>query len=48
MRSDLKLDIFGEKLETLKDLVCSYIKAAILPGIQALQLYLNNELIETF
>ena len=48
MRSDLKLDIFGEKFETTKDLVYSYVKAAILAGIHALQLYLNNEVIETF
>ena len=48
IRSDRKLDIFGEKFEVLKDLVYSYVKAVIFTQIQTLQNYLNDELIKTF
>jgi len=48
IRSDRKLDIFGEKFEVSKDLVYSYVKAVILTEIHALQVYFGNELAETF
>ena len=48
IRSNRKLDIFGEKFEVSKDLVYSYVKAVILTEIHALQLYLNDELAQTF
>jgi hypothetical protein len=48
IRSDRKLDIFGEKFEVSKDLVYSYVKAVIVTNSQTLQVYLNTELAETF
>ena len=48
IRSDRRLDIFGEKFELSKDLVYSYVKAVILTGIQALQVYLNEEFVQAF
>jgi putative transposase len=48
IRSDRKLDIFGERFEVSKALVYSYVKAVILTGIHTLQVYLNDELVETF
>ena len=48
VRSDRKLDIFGEKFEVSKDLVYSYVKAVIVTGIHTLQIYSNDELAETF
>ncbi len=47
VRSDRKLDIFGEKFEVSKDLVYSYVRAVIVTKIHALQLYLDDELVET-
>jgi len=48
IRSDRKLDIFGEKFEVPKDLVYSYVKAVISTEIHSLHVYLGNELVETF
>jgi hypothetical protein len=48
IRSNRKLDIFGEKFEVLKDLVYSYVKAVILTKTHTLQVYLNDELAQTF
>ncbi len=48
IRSDQKIDMFGEEFEVSKDLVYSYVKAVILTEIHALQLYLSNELVDTF
>jgi hypothetical protein len=48
VRSDRKLDIFGEKFEVSKDLIYSYVKAVIGTKNQTLQVYLNDELAETF
>ena len=42
------LDIFGEKFKVSKDLVYSYVKAVIVTQIHQLQIYLGNELAETF
>ena len=48
IRSDQKVDMFGEEFEVSKDLVYSYVKAMILTEIHALQLYLSNKLVDTF
>jgi len=48
IRSDRKLDIFGEKFEVPRDLVYSYLKAVILTQIHTLQLYLGDELVTSF
>jgi hypothetical protein len=48
IRSDRILDIFGEKFKVSKDLVYSYVKAVIVTEIHQLQIYLADELAETF
>ena len=48
IRSDRKLDIFGETFEVSKDLVYSYLRAIIVMEIHALQVYLGDELVQTF
>ena len=48
IRSNRLLDIFGEKFKVSKDLVYSYVKAVIVTHIGLLQVYLDNELVETF
>ena len=48
IRSDRLLDIFGEKFHVSKELVYSYVKAMIVTKIHRLQLYLGDELVDTF
>ena len=48
IRSDRLIDIFGEKFKVSKELVYSYIKAVIVTKIGSLQLYLGDELVESF
>ena len=48
IRSDRKLDIFGEKFQISKDLAYSYVKAVIITSIHNLQVYLGSELVDTF
>ena len=48
IRSDRKLDIFGEKFEVSKDLVYSYVRAAIVTEIHRLQVYHGKELVHVF
>ena len=48
IRSNHLLDIFGEKFKVSKDLVYSYVKAVIVPQIHSLQLYLGEDLVNTF
>jgi putative transposase len=48
IRSDRKLDVFGEKFQVPQDLVYSYGKAVIVTKIHALQLYLDENLVKTF
>jgi len=48
IRSDRKLDVFGEKIQVPHDLVYSYVKAVIVTKIHALQLYLGEDLVKTF
>ena len=48
IRSDRILSIFGEKFKVSKDLVYSYVKAIIVTGISVLQLYLGDQLVDSF
>ena len=48
IRSDRKLNIFGETFKVSKDLVYSYVKAVIRTKTHNLQIYLDDELIQTF
>jgi len=48
IRSNRILNIFGEKFKVSKDLVYSYVKAVIVTSISTLQIYLGNELVESF
>jgi hypothetical protein len=48
IRSDRKLDIFGERFEVSKDLVYSYVRALIVTQLHAVQLYFGNEIVDTF
>ena len=48
IRSDCKLDIFGEKFQVAKDLAYSYVKAVIVTSIHTLQVYRDSELVDTF
>jgi hypothetical protein len=48
IRSDRQLDIFGEKFTVSKGLVYSYAKAIIATQINQLQLYLGDDLVQTF
>ena len=48
IRSNRILDIFGEKFKVSKDLIYSYVKAVIVTSISTLQIYLGDELVESF
>jgi hypothetical protein len=48
IRSNRVLDVFGEKFIVSKDLVYSYVKAVIVTQIQRLQVYLGDDLVESF
>jgi putative transposase len=48
IRSNRLLDVFGEKFKVSKDLVYSYIKAVIVTEINSLQIYLGEDLVDTF
>ncbi len=48
IRSNRFLDIFGEKFKVSKSLVYSYVKAVIVTEIHRLQLYLGEELVDSF
>lgn len=48
IRSNRVLDIFGEKFQVSKELVYSYVKAVIVTQIGSLQLYLGDELVDSF
>ena len=41
-------DIFGEKFKVSKDLVYSYVKAVIVTKLHSLQIYLGDDLVDTF
>jgi hypothetical protein len=48
IRSNRVLNIFGEKFKVSRDLVYSYVKAIIVTSIHTLQIYLGDELIDSF
>jgi len=48
IRSNRQLDIFGERFEVSKDLVYSYVRAQIVTNLHAVQLYLGNDIVDTF
>ena len=48
IRSNRVLDIFGEKFQVSKDLVYSYVKAVIVTQMHTLQVYLGEDLVESF
>lgn len=48
IRSNRVLDIFGEKFIVSKELVYSYVKAIIVTRIHRLQLYLGDDLVDSF
>ena len=48
IRSNRVIDVFGEKFIVSKELVYSYVKAVIVTQIHRLQIYLGEELVETF
>jgi uncharacterized C2H2 Zn-finger protein len=48
IRSNRLLDIFGEKFKVSKDLVYSYVKAFIVTNLHSLQVYLGDDLVDTF
>lgn len=48
IRSDRKLNIFGETFKVSKELIYSYVKAVIVTEIHTLQLYLGDELVTSF
>ena len=48
VRSNRLLDIFGEKFKVSKSLIYSYVKAVIVTEIHRLQLYLGEELVDSF
>jgi putative transposase len=48
IRSNLLLDIFGEKFKVSKSLMYSYVKAVIVTEIDSLQIYLGDDLVDKF
>jgi putative transposase len=48
IRSNRVLDIFGEKFKVSKSLVYSYVKAVIVTHIHRLQLYLGEDMVDSF
>lgn len=48
IRSNRLLDVFGEKFKVSKDLVYSYVKAVIVTQINTVQIYLGDDLVDTF
>jgi len=48
IRSDRKLDIFGEHFTVPKSLIYSYVRAKIVTGLHQIQLYRGDELVITF
>ena len=48
IRSDRKLDIFGEHFELPKDLIYTYVRAKIITGLHQIQIYSDDDLVTTF
>ena len=45
IRSDRKLDIFGEHFGLSKDLVYTYVRAKIVTGLHQIQVYSGDDLV---
>jgi hypothetical protein len=48
IRSNRRLDIFGERFKVSKELVYSYVKAIIVTQIHRLQIYHGEDLVDSF
>jgi putative transposase len=48
IRSDRMLDIFGERFEVAKNLAYSYVRALVITQLHIVQLYLGDEIVDTF
>jgi hypothetical protein len=48
IRSDRKLDIFGERFQLPKALIYTYVRAKIITGLHQIQVYLGDDLVTTF
>lgn len=48
IRSDGKLNIFGERFLVSKELIYSYVKAVIVTGLRSLEVYQGDDLIQAF
>jgi len=48
IRSDRKLDIFGEHFELPKALIYTYVRAKIITGLHQIQVYSGDDLIICF
>jgi putative transposase len=48
IRSDRKLDIFGEHFELPKELIYTYVRAKIITGLHQIQAYSGDDLVATF
>jgi hypothetical protein len=48
IRSDRKLDIFGEPFTVPQSLIYSYVRAKIVTDLYQIQLYRGDELVTTF
>jgi hypothetical protein len=48
IRSDRKLDIFGERFELPKALIYSYVRAKIVTDLHQIQIYSGDDLVTTF
>jgi hypothetical protein len=48
IRSDRKLDVFGERFELPKGLVYTYVRAKIITGLHQIQVYSGDEFVTSF
>jgi hypothetical protein len=48
IRSDRKLDIFGEHFQLPKTLIYTYVRAKIITGLHEIQVYFGDDLVSTF
>jgi hypothetical protein len=48
IRSDRKLDIFGEHFELPKELIYTYVRAKIITALHQIQVYLDDDLVTSF
>jgi hypothetical protein len=48
VRSDRKLDIFGEHFELPKELIYTYVRAKIITSLHQIQVHFGDDLVTTF